>query len=156
MRVIMIAFMASIMAVGLHAAVRFSDRGDGTVKDNGTGLVWQKCSMGQGATDCSGTATTAEWQGALRYCRNLSLAGKSWRLPNVNELKSIVDYSVYDPAIDKSFFPNTVAVGSYYWSSTTNFATDKDYAWSIVFSSGYMISHWKIIASYVRCVADGP
>ncbi len=155
MRAIMIAFMASIMAVGLHAAVRFSDRGDGTVKDNGTGLVWQKCSKGQSATDCSGPATKVYWQEALQYCRTLSLAGKSWRLPSVNELKSIVDYSVYDPAINKSFFPNTVA--SNYWSSTTNFATDKDYAWSVSFDSGHMNSDRKMVfKSSVRCVADGP
>ena len=80
-----------LFALQIEAAP-FTDNTDGTVKDNATGLIWQKCSRGQGATDCSGTATTATWSDAITYCSGLSLvAGKTWRLPQVNELKTIVD-----------------------------------------------------------------
>ena len=59
---------------------------------------------------------TYTWQQALAYCEDLDLAGHTdWRLPDRNELQSIVDYSRSDPAIDPLF--STVA--SNYWSSTT-------------------------------------
>ncbi len=63
------AVLAVMVTAGLFAAVRFTDNGDGTVTDHGTGLVWQKCSKGQNALDCSGTATTENWSTALQYCR---------------------------------------------------------------------------------------
>ena len=88
----------------------FVDNSDGTISDTSTGLMWQKATA-------PGTYT---WEQALTYCENLTLpAGgySDWRLPNRNELQSIVDYSRYNPAIDTTFFPGTVA--SYYWSSTT-------------------------------------
>ena len=79
----------------------FIDNGDGTITDTVTGLMWQKATA-------PGTYT---WEQALTYCENLTLAGdySDWRLPNRNELQSIVDYSRYNPAIDTTFFPDTVA-----------------------------------------------
>ncbi|OCC29320.1 PF07603 family protein [Leptospira interrogans serovar Canicola] len=78
----------------------------------------------------------SHWGDALRYC-NGSLAkkppvlpaGKTWRLPNINELKSIVDRSQLNPAMDTSVL---IAGGDYYWTSTTtntNFAN----AWTVNF-----------------------
>ena len=87
----------------------FTDNSDGTVTDNRTGLMWQKSEPSDWRT----------WQEALAYCENLTLAGYSdWRLPNINELQSIVDYSKAIPAIDNAKFPDTRS--AYYWSSTTN------------------------------------
>jgi hypothetical protein len=78
---------------------RFTDHGDGTVTDNLTGLIWLK------NANCFGRRT---WNQALSECNNLangscgltdgSSAG-DWRLPNVRELQSLVDYSRYDPAL---------------------------------------------------------
>lgn len=90
-----LAFIFLLAAPPLIAA-QFVDNGDGTVTDMVNYLRWQKCSMGQNNdATCSGMATTALWQAALFYCGNLSLAGKpvgSRRLPNINELLSIVDF----------------------------------------------------------------
>lgn len=147
--------MVLVLAASLSSAgLRFSDNGDGTVMDRGSGLVWQKCSCGMNALDCSGTAATRNWQEALLYCRNLSLAGKSWRLPSVNELGSIVDYSRRDdPRINSAFFPNTVI--GYYWTSTSYIGT-RDLAWIIMFIGGISGVPSKSNAYYVRCVTDGP
>ena len=75
----------------------------------------------------------------MTYCENLTLpAGgySDWRLPNRNELQSIVDYSRYNPAIDTTYFPGTVA--SYYWSSTT-YAYSTSIAWNVYFGYGYVL-----------------
>ncbi len=142
----------------------FEDNGDGTVYDGGTGLLWQKCSMGQ--TDdsaCSGTSTVDIWENALIYCNNLSLAGKNWRLPNINELQSIVDYTAASaPTINTVTFPNTPpqdgssGTTNYdYWSSTNSVGLYTQ-AWSIQFDSGRVVSGDKDgMSFYARCVA-GP
>ena len=107
---------------GTSAAASFTDRADGTVTDNLTTLVWQKCSRGQ-ANDavCTGAATTANWTSNLLYCDGLVLGGRDdWRLPNRNELLSLLDFGAASaPQINATFFPNTNNVTPYD-SSTTN------------------------------------
>ncbi len=80
---------------------------DGTVKDNGIGLIWQQ----------SDDNVQRTWEDARDYCRNLSFAGHDdWRLPNHYELGTIrVEGDKY-PAIDQDYFPGTKAAR--YWSGT--------------------------------------
>jgi hypothetical protein len=92
------------------------------------------------------------WQEVLSYCENLTLAGyNDWRLPNVNELQSIVDYSRYDPAIDP-IFTNTML--PFYWSSTTN-ANNPNNAWIVNFNYGNVHYYYKSSYNYVRAVRPG-
>ena len=45
---------------------------------------------------------TQKWQDALNSCKNLDFAGYTdWRLPNVRELLSLIDYGSHDPALPK-------------------------------------------------------
>lgn len=91
-------------------ANQFSDSGNGTVTDDLTGLMWQQADDG----------TARPWQESLAYCEGLTLAGHNdWRLPNVKELQSIVDYSRHDPALDPRFFRQSDRTG-WFWSSTTH------------------------------------
>jgi hypothetical protein len=124
------------------------------VTDPKTGLVWQKCSRGQNNdSTCSGSATTANWTTALTYCSGLTLEGRTWRLPTVNELKSLVDTTkASGPTIDTTAFPSTVA--SDYWSSTT-YAPDTTNAWNVDFNVGNVLLNNKTSNGYVRCVS-GP
>lgn len=88
----------------------FHDNGDGTVTDRATGLVWQRSDDGR----------TRDWPAALAYCANLDLGGRrDWRLPNVKELQSIVDYRRSDPALDTRFLHQTDP-GAWFWSSTSH------------------------------------
>jgi len=136
------------------ATSRYRDNGDGTVTDKQTALIWQKCSMGQNNdASCTGMATMATWTGTLTYCSGLSLAGRTWRLPNINELRSIVDYTTLSPAIDSTAFPATATWG--YWSSTTD-ALSSLKAWYILFVDGWTLPTPKTSSFNVRCVSSGP
>ncbi|MDQ7023853.1 MAG: DUF1566 domain-containing protein [Candidatus Gracilibacteria bacterium] len=116
---------------------RFTDLGGGVIKDNLTLLEWQQ--------DGS-IAGTKNWNNAKRYCADLTLGGKTdWRLPDITELKSIVDYT---KSIDTNKFTNTAS--SYCWSSTTyNYNTS--YAWHVNFYNGNSSYHNKTNYRYVRC-----
>jgi hypothetical protein len=78
-----------------------------------------------------------------------------WRLPTIKELAYLVDYSIPypGPAINTTYFPNTV-LSSYYWSSTTD-ADDTDDAWVVYFDDGYDGWGGKSYDGYVRAVRGG-
>ena len=91
----------------------FVDNKDGTVTDTSTGLMWEK----------RDSADTYSWEGALEHANSITIAGyNDWRVPNINELLSIVDYDRYKPAINTEVFSSgnpLRIIGGYYWSSTT-------------------------------------
>jgi hypothetical protein len=122
----------------------YTDNGDGTVTDTSTGLRWQQ----------AGSSTnTQTWEQALAYCEGLNLGGYTdWRLPTIKELRSLVDYSRYGPAINKTYFPN--AVSFFCWVSTTN-AYNGFSAWGVNFNLGYDYIYYKNSSSYVRAVRGG-
>jgi hypothetical protein len=121
----------------------FNDNGDGTVTDNNTGLIWQQDEGGQ-----------KTWEDSITYCEGLSLAGYTdWRLPNIKELDSITDDTLFNPAIDTNFFSD--AQMSYYWSSTT-YASGSSNAWDVAFTGATnSYTHSKSSNYYVRCVRAG-
>ncbi|MGK5090932.1 DUF1566 domain-containing protein [Deltaproteobacteria bacterium TL4] len=132
-----------LFLVNVVYAASFTDNADGTVTDNESGLIWQKADDN----------TARNWETALTYCEGLTLGGRTdWRLPSKNELQSIVDYSVYSPAINSTYFPNTKS--SNYWSSTTS-ASYTSYAWYVYFYNGYVDGYYKTNTNYVRCVRGG-
>ncbi len=135
-----------------HAGPVFTDNGDSTVTDRATGLVWQQCAKGRAGAGCAtGTADEVNWTDALNYCNSLGLAGRSWRLPNVNELKSILDRTTFNPAIDTAVFPS--AEGDY-WSAST-YVPNTANAWTVGFDVGYVDAQSKYTAEpFVRCVSD--
>jgi hypothetical protein len=109
---------------GCPTADRFVENQDGTVTDTCTGLMWQK--------ETAPGGWTHTWQQALQYCENLQLAGHGdWRLPNVVELQSIVDYGRSDPSVDPIFG----AEPGFCWSSST-YDGNVDNAWFVNFSLG--------------------
>jgi hypothetical protein len=119
-----------------------------------SGLIWQRCSAGHNNdTNCSGADQIFSWSSANNYCSNLSIAGRTWRLPTVNELANLVDYSKSTPPnIDLTAFSNTRS--NYYWSSSTN-AQVTSGAWLVNFNGGSVWSLNKSSTYYVRCVS-GP
>lgn len=118
------------------------DNFDGTITDNSTNLMWEKKDDDQKRT----------WQEALAYCQQYTKSGYSdWRLPNVRELKSLVYYGSYDPAINSIFDCSS----ENYWSSSTYTRTPGQ-AWHVNFSDGFVYNSDKRNHNYVRCVRCGP
>ncbi|MBE3657355.1 hypothetical protein BOO92_11790 [Vibrio navarrensis] len=134
----------------------FSDNGDGTVTHHTTGLIWQRCSLGQSwdGADCTGTATAFTWQQALAAATQDALAGFSdWRLPNKNELASIVEHRCYGPAINDQLFPDLPSVPVYVSASAQ--VHNEGIAWSVSFNSGYVYYNLKDSLIHVRLVRAG-
>jgi len=97
----------------------------------------------------SGAAQT--WEAALSGCEWFSYAGYSdWRLPNVRELKSIVDAGKEYPAINTTYFRDTKIDG--YWTSTI-YVHGTSHAWFVDFGTGYACGYSKpsFTTMSVRC-----
>ena len=145
---------------------RFSDRGDNTITDNLTGLVWAENANLLGTTHKNDDADgmpgdgLVTWEHALAFIRNLNrdhyLGHSDWRLPNINELESLVDAERSDPALPvNSPFVNVRSVpAAYYWSSTS-WAANPAYAWLIEFYDGYVGPDFKGSNRYVWPVREG-
>ncbi len=137
------------------------DNGDGTVTDNKTGLMWKKCVEGLSGTDCAtGSSSSFTWQQALQQpgIVNSSNMGSGfadytdWRLPDIRELRSIVEEQCSNPAINATRFPNTPSL--YVWSGSP-YADYSDFAWYVYFNAGdsYAVSRFNDYA--VRLVRGG-
>lgn len=138
--------LVCLVNVPLYAAsIRNSSHG--IVFDTDTQLMWQ---------DENITATD-DWIVAISVCRNSTLGGfNDWRLPNINELLSLVDYSKFNPA-HKTIGFQTGNLSGNYWSSTSD-AEEQDYAWELEFNSGTPFTVIKKPGTkqyYVRCVRGG-
>jgi len=132
----------------------FKDNGDGTVTDDATGLMWAR--NDSGIDEPAGL----NWEEALAWVEKQNATGylgyDDWRLPNIKELESIVDYTrspattgsaAIDPVFGATAITNEAGQAdfAFYWSSTThaNSAGGGSGAY-VAFgrSLGYMNSSW--------------
>ena len=147
---------------------RFTDNSDGTVTDNLTGLIWLKKANYKNTAGDTGTAT---WANALAFVNALqdgqcglsdSSSAGDWRLPNVKELLSLIDWAYYEPALSNAagtaqWTSGDVFTGvqsRYYWSSTT-YALNTSYAWFVVLGDGGVDGSSKTINYSVWPVRGG-
>lgn len=116
---------------------------NGTVIDLRTGLMWDQCPWGQTGAACAATGQDIfSWMLALGVPATANAAiykGYSdWRLPNVKELRSIVEACRKAPSINEIVFPGTPG-GDYFsgpfWSSSPS-ANYQDGAWIVNFYYG--------------------
>lgn len=103
--------------------------GGAIVRHKVTGLEWRRCPEGMNWTGagCGGTAATMTWQGALRQADNQA----GWRLPNIKELRSIIEWCRVEPAINMQVFPDTP--DSEFWSASP-YAGNDEFAWPVNFA----------------------
>jgi len=126
--------------------------GNAVTTDNLTGLMWAQNGTAAGCK----SGAIGLWAAALTYCEGLSFAGYTdWRLPNVRELLSIVNYQNANPAIDATYFPGTKTNG--YWSNTSYTNSSDAAAWIVWFDVGSVTYKNKTAYNnYTRCVRAGP
>jgi hypothetical protein len=132
----------------LPSASRFtilSAFGDAAVRDNETGLVWEK------------TLETAEmsWTEARAACADRDVGGrKGWRLPSISELASLVDPSIRSgPALPLDH-PFTNVLTDVYWSATSVTDNPKN-AWLVFFDTAKATFAVKTITFHFWCVRGG-
>ena len=124
----------------------------GIVVDLQTGLTWQRCIAGF-ELDYANTTTISDdtctvidedldgvadpdiavlysWDEALAFAESL---GGGWRVPNIKELASLVEYACILPSINGNVFPNAGQID--HWSSTPDTFDDSS-VWVISFGSG--------------------
>lgn len=137
---------------------RFEARDDGTVVDTQTALVWKRCAEGYEwkSGQClmqEGAQGRFTWSQALVYADGYgNFAGQEgWRLPNKNELNSIVERACFQPALDEQLFPSTPS--AIFWTNTAshfNYA----FAWAVNFDYGAHISTRRTNENAIRLVRD--
>lgn len=124
-----------------------------TVADSTTGLMWQDDAAAASVHKRQAENNDTSGDTASGYCENLTLGGfGDWRLPNIDELQTIVDYNKSNPAISSVFLNSSP---NYYWSSTVD-AENINAGWDINFNSGYHEDKSSRDSQiHVRCVRSG-
>ena len=137
---------------------RFAVNADQSVTDKLTRLVWGRDAgtplLAGGGSPCA--AGRKDWQGALDYVACLNSKGylgrSDWRLPNRNELRSLVDYGSTAPALAAGH--PFVHVEDFYWTSTTD-PSDGTAAWIANLAGGELYAIPKESAALVLPVRGG-
>ncbi|EIJ35707.1 DUF1566 domain-containing protein [Thiothrix nivea] len=132
---------------------RYIIHDNGTVTDTQTGLMWKRCSEGQSGADCSGNPAEYSWNAAMsKFGEGVSFAGyNDWRMPTIEELKTLVDKS-QKPTINQTAFPNTPS--AWFWSASP-VAYNGYGAWYVYFFDGHDGYYGKVNGGSVRLVRSG-
>jgi Protein of unknown function (DUF1566) len=155
----------------------YNDLGNGVIKDQRTGLFWEKKSDDGSIHDWDNTYTWSTgdpWNfngtAASVFLATLNTAPCfggfcDWRLPTITELPTLVDYGNDYPAVPAAFNTGCTAGctvttcsctrSGYYWSSST-YQTFPGGAWNVGFYDGGGTDDYKTSGSYVRAVRSGP
>lgn len=120
--------------------------GERVVIDRATGLMWPK----YGDADICAGGIALDWSVSVSYFDENEFAGfEDWRLPNIHELSSIIDFGRHNPAIDPIFEATQLADA--YWSSTTYHPTPS-INFTVDFWSGFASHTTKDKFLYIRPV----
>jgi ketosteroid isomerase-like protein len=149
----------------------YVDNSDGTVTHTKTGLIWQRCSVGQtwGKNTCEGDAEEFTWDEAVKFATN----NAGWRLPTNAEMINLIHCSdnnyeksdegeyricatnkftsfpiTVSPTINSVIFPYTPK--EFFWSPTESGKK----AWGVGFYTGLHGTHDKDYKGYIRLVRN--
>jgi len=167
------------------AMLSYTDYGDGTITDTNTGLMWEKKDRSGSIHDWGNQYTwgmtsdpyTMNGTMVTAFLATLNqapcFAGHcDWRIPNVKELQSIVNYGgpPFGPAVSAAFDTNCVAGctvdgnggplcsctggGVEHWSATS-YDSNPNYAWAVSFFHGALREGARSATYHVRAVRGG-
>lgn len=146
--------------------LRYQDKGL-TIKDKVTKLEWEKKDDAGGLHDkdnaypWSGSVvdTIWDWLEDVNMEGGTGFAGHNdWRISNVRELLSIINYKNSNPAVSPVFSNgvDSFTAASFYWSSTSRSAVDPTFfAWIVDFIEGFVTGSAKSNENFVRAVRGG-
>jgi hypothetical protein len=124
------------------------------VRDDVTGLVWE----GKNAVEPRSAAavlTYANVAAYVSYVNSIALCGyTNWRVPEIQELQSIVHFGEWNPSQDAEWFPN--AAPQNYWSSTSSTVSNTAQNWAIDFYDGKYQRISRTSSARVRLVRHEP
>jgi hypothetical protein len=133
---------------------QFDETINNVVIDKVHKLMWARCALGQQFENgsCIGVSSRIRWLDAINQSQKESIAGFSdWRLPNKNELNTIVETACHMPAINSKIFPSTGS--SSFWTSSPHFEDDT-LIWVVSFANGNVFTMEAHISNAVRLVRD--
>ena len=122
---------------------------NGTAVHKKTGLMWKRCIEGLGGSRCQGEPKKIFWDDMVREYKAPRFAGMSdWRVPTVDELKSIIEKKCRGPALNLEVFPD----GSKLSNWTSSEVEGRNKVWQMYITSGVAIKATKAVASALRLV----
>lgn len=156
---------------------RYTDNGDSTVTDNHSGLIWLKNANCIGSQypdfgkqcDCTEQNGKVTWQQAQTFVEGLNQGQfpecdsnhTDWRLPNVQEMQSVVHYGFHNPAMSNAIgngpwqeddaFTNIQSES--YWTSTPD-ASNPSMAWRLRLDRGILFTEHKSYPFHVWPVRE--
>ncbi|MCH7228614.1 DUF1566 domain-containing protein [Haloferula sp. A504] len=134
----------------LYGLNHYSDNGNGTIRDEATGLMWMQADSGTGM----------DWQEALAWAQARNdenyLGFDDWRLPDAKELQTLFDYDNAprhngQPAIDAVFSCTSISGedGSldypFYWTGTTHVTWTGSGGWGVYLCFGTAYGYWNSV-----------
>jgi len=113
------------------------------VLDRRTGLTWQR-----NAPDAA-----PSWAAAKAACEGLTVDGKTFRLPTLEELKTLVDERLPSPTLDREAFPGARAG----WVFTaTPLEGSQRFVWVVDFDHGGAYQASRKRSGLYRCLQIAP
>ena len=126
---------------GKHDKPRFRvlSKDPAWVVDRTTGLQWEKAPL----------LSPGPWEVASTHCTDL---GDGSRLPEVEELFSLLDYSKIRPALPDNS-PFQTITEQYFWSATSlGGSSSSAQAWGVSFNEGDVLPSVRGNMGYAWCV----
>lgn len=123
---------------------------NGTAVHKKTGLMWKRCIEGTKGSGCKGEPKKMFWYDMVKEYKSPRFAGMSgWRIPTVDEIKSIIEKKCKGPALNIEVFPDKSTFAN--WTST-EIEGGGGKAWQMYVTSGVAIKANKAVRSALRLV----
>jgi WD40 repeat protein len=149
------AAMSEMAAIDTPSEDTRNDRfiiNGGEVYDTETNLTWQRCSVGLHWEE--GVGCVGEAKNLFSFDEAQLQSYGDWRLPDKDELASLIVNVKSSPMINQDAFPDMSDDYLFYWSSTT-VENNASFGWLVYFDNGAVFNYGRSNTLAVRLVRSG-